>query len=172
MSKKEKSNNSKIKRLLVAFIVIMVIILIGVIASPSDSSDSGDSGTTTQSTVSDSTKIIYEDNVIKASYIKVYDDYAIDGAVYLQLLVENKSDKNLMITLSEAAVNNISTTIGSGVPMVIAPGNSSQQPFIVFTGNTNVSKAEDISNIEFKFYIFDNDSMTTIEETATIEISL
>ncbi len=170
--KKEKSNNSKIKRLLVAFIVIMVIILIGIIASPSDSSGSNDSGTTTQTSAVDSSRVIYEDSTIKASYIKVYDDSFIDGAVYLQLLVENKCDKNIMVTLSETALNNMSTTIGSGTPMVIAPGNSSQQPFIIFTGNTNVSQASDISNLEFKFLIFDNDSMATLAESSTIEISL
>lgn len=172
MLKKEKSNNSKIKHLLVAFIVIMVIILIGIIASPSDSSGSEGTETTTQSSTSDSSRVIYEDNTIKASYIKVYDDSFIDGAVYLQFLVENKCDKNIMVTLSEAALNNMSTTIGSGAPMVIAPGNSSQQPFIIFTGNTNVRQASDISNLEFKFLVFDNDSMATLTESSNIEISL
>lgn len=169
---KKGNTNSKAKRLLIAFITIMLIILIAVVASPSDSSDSGGTETTTQSSASNSAKVIYEDSTIKASYIKVYDDSFIDGAVYLQLLVENKCDKNIMVTLSEAALNNMSTTIGSGAPMVIAPGNSSQQPFIIFTGNTNVSQASDISNLEFKFLVFDNDSMATLKESATIKISM
>lgn len=169
---KKGNTNSKAKRLLIAFITIMLIILIAVVASPSDSSDSGGTETTTQSSASNSAKVIYEDSTIKASYIKVYDDSFIDGAVYLQLLVENKCDKNIMVTLSEAALNNMSTTIGSGAPMVIAPGNSSQQPFIIFTGNTNVSQASDISNLEFKFLVFDNNSMATLTESSTIEISL
>lgn len=169
---KQENKNSKTKRLLIAFIAVMLIILIAVVASPSDSSGSEGSETTTQSSASDSSRVIYEDNTIKASYIKVYDDSFVDGAVYLQLLVENKCDKNIMVTLSEAALNNMSTTIGSGVPMVITPGNSSQQPFIIFTGNTNVTKAEDIKNLEFKFLVFDNDSMETLIESAAIEISL
>ncbi len=167
---KQENKNSKTKRLLIAFIAIMLIILIAVVASPSDSSGSREAETTTQSSTSDSAKVIYEDNTIKASYIKVYNDSFIDGTVYLQLLVENKCDKNIMVTLSEVALNNMSTTIGSGVPMVIAPGNSSQQPFIVFTGNTNVTKAEDIENLKFKFLVFDNDSMTTLTESAAIKI--
>lgn len=169
---KQENKNAKVKRLLIAFIAVMLIILIAIVASPSDSSGSGETETTTQNSTVNLSRVIYEDNTIKASYIKVYDDSFIDGAVYLQLLVENKCDKNIMVTLSEAALNNMSTTIGSGTPMVIAPDNSSQQPFIIFTGNTNVNQASDISNLEFKFLVFDNDSMATLTESSTIEISL
>ncbi len=167
---KQENKNSKTKRLLIAFIAIMLIILIAVVAVPSDPSSSEETEITTQNSTVNSSRVIYEDSIIKASFIKVYDDSFIDGTVYLQLLVENKCDKNIMVTLSEAALNNMSTTIGSGTPMVIAPGNSSQQPFIIFTGNTSVAKAEDIENLEFKFLVFDNDSMTTLTESAAIKI--
>lgn len=158
--------------LIPVIIVIMVfgIFLALIISSPSEPTNNDTTTTTTTNTQEE--KIIFEDDVIKASFIKVYDESSIEGAVYLQMLIENTSDKEIMVTLTDASVNNMSTTIGSGVPMVIAPGNSSKQPFIIFTNNTDVTKAEDISNLQFKFYLFDNADTSVIEESKTIEINL
>lgn len=113
---------------------------------------------------------VYEDDYIKASFIKVYEENAVQGAFYLQLQVENKSSDNITVSLSQASVNGTSTTIMSGVPMEIRPGNSSEQPFVIFTNNLDIASMNDVKDIEFSFYLM-GDSANTIEETDIVTLS-
>ena len=113
---------------------------------------------------------IYEDDYIKASFIKIYEENAVQGAFYLQLRVENKSSENITVSLNQASVNGISTTIMSGVPMEIRPGNSSAQPFVIFTNNLGIASMKDVKDIEFSFYLM-GDSANVIEETDIVTLS-
>lgn len=177
-------DNSKKKKktpgcLISIVIIVALFLILAVIIGSGDSSDTpSDNPNTSQSTnqTQESKKtLIYEDDYIKASYIKVYSDPIVDasveGVVYLQLLVENKSNQKLTVSLSNAAVNGMSTTIGSGMPMTILPSNSSQQPFIIFTKNTNVQKADDINKLQFSFYLMD-ENVNTVEETKVLTLNI
>ncbi len=179
---KGKGKNKKVGCAIVAivFVVILAIILIVAISSndstdtPNSNSSSPSSSESAQQT-SDTAKVIYEDKYIKASFIKVYDDKAVsatvEGVSYMQLHIENKSSKTLTIGFSDAAINSKSTTIGSELPLTILPGNSSDQPFILFTKNTGVKSADDISKIQFKFYLMDENT-NMVEKTKNITINV
>ena len=125
----------------------------------------------TKATVADNETLIFEDAYIKAYYIKLIEQDAIQGAFYLQLRVENKSTQEITVSLNNASVNGISTTIGSGIPMEIQTGNASKQPFIVFSNNLDINSVADISDIDFSFYLMDK-NMHVIEETDIITLSV
>ncbi|MEE0982003.1 MAG: zinc ribbon domain-containing protein [Acutalibacteraceae bacterium] len=174
----DKKKKKKPGCLIAIVIIVALFLILAVIIGSGDSSDTPTNNSdVAQSSdqVQESNKLIYEDDYIKASYIKVYSDPVVDasveGVVYLQLLVENKSDETLTVALSKAAVNGMSTTIGGGVPMTILPGNSSQQPFIIFTKNTNVKNADDIEKLQFSFYLM-NDKISKVKETKTISFDV
>lgn len=172
---------SKVPGCLIAFIVVfaivsvILVIIFGSIFSSDTPSDNTTAPSTSEQTQDTESTVIYEDNYIKASFVKVYSDPIVDasveGVVYLQLLVENKSDKTITVALTNSAVNGMSTTFGSGLPMEILPGNSSQQPFIIYTNNTNVKTASDINKLQFSFYLFD-DNYDQIEETEIITVNV
>ena len=178
-AKLPKNKKKKRPGCLFAFIIISIVFLFLVLIigsgdssdTPTNNSDVAQSSDHSQ----ESNKLIYEDDYIKANFIKVYSDAVVDasveGVVYLQLLVENKSEQALTVALSKAAVNGMSTTIGSGVPMTILPDNSSQQPFIIFTKNTNVKNADDIEKLQFSFYLM-NDNASKVKETKTISFDV
>lgn len=178
-AKGKKSKKKKPGCLIAVVIVVALFLILAVIIGSGDGSDtpSGnpDVSQSTNQTQESKKTLIYEDDYIKASYVKVYSepviDASVEGVVYLQLLVENKSNQKLTVSLSNAAVNGMSTTIGSGVPMTILPGNSSQQPFIIFTKNTNVQSADDITKLQFSFFLMD-ENVTKIEETKVLTLNI
>ena len=164
--------------------VVLVIALIAILAVIISSGDDSSEGASTTSHVNSSEeannkgnayKPIYEDEYIKASFMRVYDDAAVsasvEGVSYMQLHIENKSNKTLTVAFTDAAINGMSATIGSGVPVTILPGNTSEQAFILFTKNTNVKSADEINKLQFKFYLMDDD-VNTVEETKLISFDV
>ena len=102
--------------------------------------------------------------VIKVSFIKLFEEPSVPGACYLQLLVENKSDQAITVYLTDVYVDGTSIMASSGVPMEIEPEKKSQSPFILFN-----QKLDDIGTLEFKICAYDG-GMSVLEETETIEI--
>lgn len=107
----------------------------------------------------------FEDDYIKVSFVEWYEEPAVDEISYLRLLVENKSDKNIMVYLKDVSVNNLMVNTGSGVPMVITPGKASQQPFIMYTEAAGINSVDEISEISFKVVVLDNDTSEILEES-------
>lgn len=105
--------------------------------------------------------VLVDDGVMKVSFIEIFET---GGFCYLRLQVENKIDQQVSVYLMDAYVNDTAVTMMSGVPMDIAPGKTSQNPFI-FSGFT----ANEVKKIEFKVHVYD-ESMNTIEETGTVKI--
>lgn len=177
--RKEKKKKGCMWAFVIAVIAFSAIIVIAICSG----SDGDSSGNTTNNSgkiessqkVNDTAKPIFEDEYIKASFVKVYNDKAVDmsveGVSYMQLLVENKSNQSLTIGFKNAAINGMSTTIGSGLPVTVLPGNSSQQPFILFTKNTGVTSADDINKIQFSFCLMDENAHI-VDETETVTINV
>lgn len=175
--KTEKKKKKKVGCICGLVIIIAMIAMIAVIIGSDDGSTTATSDieTSTSQTEKKDYPVIYEDNYVKVSYIKVFSDETVDqyveGVAYLQLRVENKSKQTFTVSMTKAAINGMSTTIGSGLPMTILPGNSSEQPFILFTKNTGVSNADDIEKLQFSLYLFD-ENINSIEETKNISIKI
>lgn len=182
--RKKKKKTGCLISIISVIALITIILVIAISGSDDGTTTTGDGGTgttassgkieTTQSK-NDTAKLIFEDDYIKASFIKVYSnpvvDASVEGVAYMQLHIENKSSQTVTVTLSKAAINGMTTTFGSGVPMTLLPGNASEQPFILFTKNTGVNNADDIEKLQFSFYLLD-DNYSTIEETKTIEVKV
>ncbi len=168
-----RTNNNQIAQILSIFIVFAAIIgcFYTVKYILNDDTYSQTTNTDTKNEVTDNETLIFEDSYIKAYFVKLIEQDAIQGAFYLQLRVENKSTQKITVSLNNASVNGMSTMIGSGVPMEIQPGNASKQPFIVFSNNLNINSVADISDIDFSFYLLD-ENMNVIEETDIIQLSV
>ena len=114
---------------------------------------------------------LFEDDYISASYIDAYEVDGVEGVFYLQLSVENKSDKEVVVALTSSSVNNVSTQAMSGAPMVIQPGKESLNAFIFSYSTLNISSVDELEDISFKFTVFENATMSTLEETEVVSIT-
>ena len=113
--------------------------------------------------------ILFDGTSAKATFLKAYEEKSISGAFYLQLLIENKSDsKEEWIYLNDAYVDGLAANTGSGVPMVIKPGKSSNSPFIIFYDGD----LDNVEKVEFQLVVADHSTSATIEESDTLTITL
>ena len=110
--------------------------------------------------------VLIDDDVVKVTFVEIFEVDGLSGACYLRLRVDNKSDQKISVYLMDAYVNDMAVTMMSGVPMDIMPGKASQNPFF-FTGFTK----DEVEKIEFKVHLYD-ENMDTIEETDTVEVRL
>lgn len=136
--------------------------------SASDTTNTDNTTNESDSQPENTTKPKKKDNSdkVKVSYIRWYDEELVDDCVYLQLLIENKSNYNIMCSLSDVSINGMMTQWGTSTPIVITPGKSSRQPFMLFTKNTGVNSTADIDEVCFKVVIFDNDEVTELETSS------
>lgn len=112
---------------------------------------------------------LYEDDLVKISYVEVFEEKSVPDMCYLRLLVENKSDQEITVYLKDSSVNDTMVQMLSGTPMTIEAGKQSQQPFCFSYKNLDVTQVSDISKIEFKAWIVDANT-ATLEETGNLEI--
>ncbi|MGN0568812.1 MAG: hypothetical protein ACI4JR_09520 [Acutalibacteraceae bacterium] len=159
-----------LKSAIVALVVMIALAVVGMIIP--DSTDTPASGTTDVGTSQSESaqKVLYDGKIIKATYIEVFEADEVDGAFYLRILVENKGTQKVTIYLDDASVNGYQTTVLSGLPMEIEPGNKSQQPFIITYTNLDVDKLEDVKSIKFKIEAM-GDNFEDIEKSGEVEIN-
>jgi hypothetical protein len=115
-------------------------------------------------------QLLSDSNGLKVSLVKVYEEPTIQGVCYLQLLVENKTNKNVTIYPQDSYVNDMQVMIGSGIPMEIAPGKKSMNPFFFSYTNVGITRISQITSIETKLRAVD-DNFNTVAETEPIVIS-
>lgn len=161
-----------LKILLSLFIIAVVIVIAAAIlgddtetANPSDSIS--DSAEETQEENKDH-PVVYEDDMIRAKFVSIEDVDALPGNAFMRLIVENKSDKNIKIAFQDCAINK--TTIQTITGMTIAAGEQSREPILFALGNIGIEKAEDVSEISFRFYIMDDSHEADSIETERITI--
>lgn len=155
------------------FIVIVLAVSL-LVMSGCDLTTTSDSGSTDQVEVTTSKseaeeKVLFESDDMNISFIELYEVEGVQGAGYLRLKVENKTDKTVTVYPKDAYVNDTSVVLGSGVPMKLAPGKNSQAPFIIFYSNLGITSKDEIQKIEFKL-TFDEDGGDWSAETETMVI--
>ena len=115
---------------------------------------------------------LLDDDIISVSFVRLYEVAGVDGAIYLQLQMQNKTDSEIWVALTDGAANDeMIPTIGSGVPTYILPGKSSQNPFIIFTSALSISSASEIHDLTFTIYVEDRETGAELDrETVSFSI--
>jgi hypothetical protein len=163
----------KVKRL---NLFLIVALLFGLVACNTDAITDDETSTPSEATEAYTSEILatvlHEDDNLKVSFIEIYEEPTIEGVFYLRVLIENNYDKRVTISLSDASVNDYSTTIMSGVPMEIDSGGESQQPFIISYNNLDTDELSGVKTIKFSVSVYDDAdaSLITTTDPVTIEI--
>lgn len=142
-------------------VIILTMVVFMVSCSNGDMSVSGEASN--NEVVETTEQVLVDNDVIKVTYIKLFEESTIPETCYLQLKVENKSDKTLTIYPKDAYANGTAIIIGSGVPMELATGKNSQTPFFFTYKNLGITGVDEIQNVEFKLWAVDDDFETVIE---------
>ena len=151
--------------------ILVIIFTVGLDGVPTSTSGESQSTADTTNAPAKATQI-YEDENIKVSFVSISDNPYLEEMLNVQILVENKSNTTYRVGLSEVSVNKMSTVAMSGVPMVIAPGEASQQPFSVSLTNTVAKKSNEVEKLKFRIYLMDDNDITKdMIETPAIEIT-
>lgn len=159
--------------------VITVILCIAIIAgsgnsgSESSGENSGDTNSSQNDGGSQDTnkeQVLYEDDNVKVTFINLYEEPSLPGNAFLQLKVENKSDKTVMVSLKDSYVNDTAQMMGTGVPIILASGKNSQQPFFFGYTNLGITNKDEIEKIEFRVWLMDNDTNGTVVETEALVV--
>lgn len=88
----------------------------------------------------------------------------------MYLKCENVSSQTYTVSLTEAYANDSAVTMMTAVPITLAAGKNSNQPFM-FGYNNILSSTDDLTNLDFKIMLLD-ESAKVIETTDNITINL
>ena len=157
--------------------IVTIALVIAMLAlGGCDSQDIADKPTETPSqseSQSETTvQVLVDNDLVKVSFVEIYEEPSLPGNCFLRLKVENKSDKTVTVSLKDSYVNDTAQMIGSGMPMTLAPGKNSQTPFFFGYGNLGISSKDEIEKIEFKVWLMDDNFDTVIEtESLVVEFN-
>ncbi len=116
--------------------------------------------------------VIYSDSNLKVSFIKVSDGAKLGvTACYIHLKVENLGSQTVNVSLTDAYANDTAVTVMSGVPMKLAPGKNSNQPFL-FGYNEIFTSADEIEKLEFKVTLYDENYTSIVKTTESIIVNV
>lgn len=157
------------KKFIVILLALSLLVLSGCDStSTSSEGTSTDKTTDTPSPSESNEEVLFENEVVKVTFMEIFELPELVGSCYLRLKVENKSDKNVTVYLKDTYVNDTAQLMGSGVPMVLAPGKNSQAPFFFGYANLGISSKDEVKKIEFKVFLLDDNSDTVVETESLI----
>lgn len=156
------------------FSAILAIVMCIALAGCSDGAyASSSTKSTSQSNISVSSEktanVTYQDNILSLSFVGKKDMPELKGTFFLDVMAENKSDKEITVALQDVYINGTMVTVGSGVPLTLLPGKSKAQSFFGKYEGTGISSANEIKKVGFKIGVLDK-AFDTIETTKSIEI--
>lgn len=116
--------------------------------------------------------VILENDCIRATYQGVKDMQSL-GVFYLNLKLENKTDKEIWVTLESADVDSETIPlITTGVPVYIRPGNSGIGAYIFSMVNLSINSVKDAEKASFKIVVWEKESLDKIFTSDLISVTI
>lgn len=154
--------------------IIAVAAILGGGETPNTPDNSGNTVSTNGENKAEDTVIIDNDQM-KVTYQKVVDgeDLGVSGAFYLWLKIENKTEGEIVASLTDADVNGESVSmVMTGVPLNIRPGNSGATGFIFTTSQLSIDSVDDAEKVTFRVSFRDAESYAEIAVSDLITVDL
>lgn len=168
-----KLMKKKLICLVIALILLSLVSCSEIFENPSTVDQSNTEDSLGTSDLSDNKKgtILIDDDYITVTYLDTYEEAFIEGAFYLKLSIENKSDQEIMVALTDAAVNDVSIFVITGLPVTAQSGEKAIGSYIFTYKQLDIASLDEIKTIEFKVCVFNNETMETLEETDRISLN-
>ena len=111
--------------------------------------------------------VLYDKNGIKLS---TYGFETSDSGFSIQMLIENSSDRNVMVETSQFSCNGY--MFGSGISAFLKPGTESVQSFSFANWQLEVQGITELSNIQFIFTVEDSDTWDLIDTSELLTLNV
>lgn len=163
---------------LCVIIIFVTIIAVAAILGGEETTNAPDNSASTVSESGEATAgdvVIIDNNQMKVTYQKVVDgkDLGVSGAFYLWLKIENKTEKEIVASLTDADVDGESVSmVMTGVPLQIRPGNSGATGFIFTTSQLSIDSVDDAEKVTFKVSFRDVESYNEVVESDLVTVEL
>lgn len=125
-----------------------------------------ESKTTEKETAPITSKLIYNKNGVKISYTGADDN---SSYMYIQLLIENDSDKKYCVQVDDFSINGY--MIDPIMSVEVAPHKKCNDQIKVFKSELTKNNITKVNSVEFKFRIFNWDDWTDTTVSNTITLS-
>lgn len=157
----------KVLTLLLAIIMSFTFVACGGTATSASSSNVisssfGNAGTT----------IVEEQVLLDNEYLTITAKEAIDDYLFgpsVKVLIENKSDKTLCAQVRELSINNY--MIDAIFSATVDPGKKAYDNIVFSAVDLDNAHITRVSNIEFYFHVFDDDTWDTLFDSEIININ-
>lgn len=107
---------------------------------------------------------------VKAEFVKVYDPKAGVTAFAVALNLNNTSNKEVTVTLTDGYVNDTKVQFMSGLPVTIASGKKAVGVYTFGYDGLGFSKIEEIEKMEFKISLL-NESWSDMKTSKNITLN-
>lgn len=154
--------------------IIAVAAILGGEETPNTPDNSGNSVSTSGENKAEDT-IIIDNDQMKVTYQKVVDgeSLGVSGAFYLWLKIENKTEGEVVASLTDADVDGESISmVMTGVPLNIRPGNSGSTGFIFTTSQLSIDSVDDAEKVTFRVSFRDAETYSEVTESDLITVEL
>ena len=95
----------------------------------------------------------------------------VEGVFYIDVNVENKTDKEIWVYLDKASVNDeMVPLVGSGVPLYIQPAKSGRNGFIFSFSSLSIDSIDEVKSVNFDLVVADKESMKEIERVESVSL--
>lgn len=164
--------------------VIIIIVIIGFVSSAifrskaiTDVATSVEQNGKENNQADDADKdnVLYCDDNFKITFVNLVDPKSGVTMYNMNLKLENNSDKNVSIYLSDAYVNDVAITFlgGNAGFEGVAPGKKSICAFMFGYANHGIDNIEDVKKMEFKITLRNSDEFSDVLlSTDTITLNL
>lgn len=119
--------------------------------------------------------VIIDNDQMKVTYQKVVDgeDLGVSGAFYLWLKIENRTEGEIVASLTDADVDGESVSmVMTGVPLNIRTGNSGATGFIFTTSQLSIDSVDDAEKVTFKVLFVDAETYNEVAESDLVTVKL
>lgn len=154
--------------------IITVAAILGGEETPNTPDNSGNTVSTSGENKAEDTVIIDNDQM-KVTYQKVVDgeDLGVSGVFYLWLKIENKTEGEIVASLTDADVDGESVSmVMTGVPLNIRPGNSGATGFIFTTSQLSIDSVDDAEKVTFGVSFMDAETYNDVAESDLVTVEL
>ena len=161
----------------IAIIVIIIVtaLLVAMIVLSGGGEDSSSVKNTTKEQIATSKnsskeeQVVFENDKLKLTFKKVYNESLIEGVCYFQLEAENRSDRTMTLLFEKASVNDHMVAILSGMPTTITAGKKATSINFFNNEAASISNASDVKSMEFTVSAVD-ENMNEITNTGAIKV--
>lgn len=116
--------------------------------------------------------IIYEDDIVRASFIQMDEQQLVSGMGYFQVELQNKTDYEITVYPKDSSVDGAMVQYVSGMPATMQSGKSATQSWAFSLDTVGVSEVSEVEELAFSLWVVDENTQTILQTSIlTVDVN-